>query len=59
MSILQTSIAALRKWQRQWLLRQYGEDGIVLRENVELSEHLDRLLNAADKADAEKSGVNQ
>lgn len=46
---LATSVTALRKWQRQWLLRQYGDDGNVLRENLELSRHLDRVIEATQK----------
>lgn len=47
MTDLETSIAAIRKWQRHWLLRQYGDNGLVLPENIELSEHIDRLIEAA------------
>lgn len=42
---VQASIFALRKWQRHWLLRQYGEDGKVLADNIELSGHLDRVID--------------
>jgi hypothetical protein len=44
---LQVSITAIKQWQRHWLLRQYGDDGHVLKQNTELSEHIDRLLAAA------------
>lgn len=38
------SVEAIRLWQRHHLLREYGENGQVLPENLELSEHLDRVL---------------
>lgn len=44
---LQVSISAIKKWQRHWLLRQYGDDGHVLKRNLDLSEHIDRVLAAS------------
>lgn len=40
----------IRKWIRHWLLRQYGENGHVLPENIKLSEHLAALLDYAERA---------
>jgi len=45
---LQASIDALRKWQRHSLLREYGEDGIVLSGNLVLSDHLNNVLKVAE-----------
>lgn len=60
MADLETSVKAIRKWQRHWLLRQYGDNGLVLPENLELSGHLDRLISAvideASFADLRASG---
>lgn len=39
------AVDEIRKWVRHSLLRQYGEDGHVLPENMELSEHLAALLD--------------
>ena len=41
------SVNKLRKWQRHWLLRQYGENGHVLPENIELSNALDIVIDEA------------
>jgi hypothetical protein len=43
---LEASVRAIRKWQRHHLLRQFGENGLVLPENMELSQHIDRLISA-------------
>ena len=45
-SELARAVSAIRKWQRHWLLRQFGENGTVLRENLELSGCIDVLLSA-------------
>lgn len=47
MDALEKSAYAVRKWQRHYLLRQYGDNGLVLPENMILSEHIDRLIRAA------------
>lgn len=44
---LEDSVKAIRKWQRHDLLRQFGENGQVLPENLELSGHIDRLTRRA------------
>jgi hypothetical protein len=41
---VEKAAAAIRKWQRHWLLRQYGDNGLVLPENLELSAHIDTLM---------------
>jgi len=41
----------LRKFQRHWLLRQYGVDGQVLPENLEVSAAIDDVLSALAAAD--------
>jgi len=60
MADLEASVKAIRKWQRHWLLRQHGENGQVLPENLELSAHIDRLISAvideASFADLRASG---
>lgn len=38
-------IDILRRFQREWLLRQYGDDGHVLPENLEVSNAIDGLIN--------------
>jgi hypothetical protein len=43
---IENSIDAVRKWQRHHLLRQYGEDGQVLPENIVLSGHIERIIAA-------------
>jgi hypothetical protein len=43
------SIVAVREWQRHWLLRQFGEDGQVLPENLQLSTHIDRLISSVEQ----------
>jgi hypothetical protein len=47
---LMESITAVRKWQRHWLLRQFGENGQVLPQNLELSSHIDRLISFVEQA---------
>lgn len=48
---LKESVAAIRKWQRHHLLRQFGDNGHVLPENLELSQHIDRVIDAAQKSE--------
>lgn len=38
------AVNKLRIWQRHHLLRQFGDNGLVLPENLELSRSLDRVL---------------
>lgn len=45
---LERSVIELRKWQCHWLLRQFGENGCVLPENLELSKHIDVVIAAAE-----------
>jgi len=45
-SPLEDSVKAVRTWQRHYLLREYGDNGHVLPENLELSGHIDRLISA-------------
>lgn len=39
------AVSDLRQWQRHYLLRQYGENGHVLPENLNLSRALDTVLS--------------
>lgn len=64
MDELSKSVEAIQKWQRHWLLRQYGDNGQVLSENLELSGHLDRVLSVclqgymtADEIAADKTKI--
>ena len=41
------AVNKLRVWQRRNLLRQYGENGLVLPKNIELSQALDIVINEA------------
>lgn len=41
---VENEVKELRRWQRHWLLRQYGDNGQVLPENIKLSEALDAVL---------------
>lgn len=42
------AIFEVRKWQRHWLMRQFGSDGRVLPENIKLAAHLNIILAAAE-----------
>jgi len=44
-------VDTLRKFQRHHILRQYGENGHVLPENLEVSAALDAVLDEAKKGD--------
>lgn len=44
MVTLEMSVDAIRKWQRHFLLRQYGDNGQVLQENLDLSGHIDCVI---------------
>lgn len=44
------AIAAVRNYQRHFLLRTFGPNGHVIPENVELSEHLTALIDYAERA---------
>lgn len=52
------SVLELRKWQRHELLRTYGGDGCVLPRNIEISNHLDALLDLVDAAVRLRAGMN-
>ena len=41
---LEAAYHYIRMWQRHHLLRQFGDDGLVLSENLSLSAHIDTLL---------------
>lgn len=49
MAEIKDSVAAVRKWQRHHLLRQFGDNGHVLPENIELSGHIDALCSAVER----------
>lgn len=42
----------IRKFQRHWLLRQYGDNGQVLPENIEVSNAIDALFARAETAES-------
>lgn len=51
MTTITQSVEAIRKWQRHWLLRQFGDNGLVLPESIELSRHIDSVLSAISPSD--------
>lgn len=52
MTTLQEAVNEVRRWQRHYLLRQFGENGHVLPENIKLSRAIDILIEAADPGGA-------
>lgn len=41
---VEEAVNELRRWQRHWLLRQFGENGHMLPENIRLSACLDTVI---------------
>lgn len=46
---VEESVKVVRQWQRHHLLRQFGDNGLVLPENLELSQHIERLIAAVPR----------
>lgn len=53
-----SAVREIQKWQRHELLRTYGADGHVLPRNIEISGHLDDLLDIVDAATRLRAGMN-
>lgn len=59
MTDLEQSVKAIRQWQRHYLLREYGDNGQVLPENLKLSGHIDTLIEQSESLFAALKEANE